>query len=280
LEIAAARIGAAVSTQCRRRVFVSAPEDKPLTAGHKALKDGVIEKIKEAGYFPEMFNRSEARSFADGKPWSLPHLHSVVSRCVGAVIIGLPREVRGQKLQFTSELCHLEGGVAYELDIPLFVLADEEIKDRGIFKEGDDFFVVCVPREAGVSWLETDQLFCRRFDQWLDKLEARYDVFLGYCGCASRTASLVKGFLSELGVTVLDWKADFAPSNMILDQIRKAAARCSSGVFLFTKDDPIESDANQIAPRDNVVFEAGFFLSCQRTAARAHNSRERSQNAG
>lgn len=58
---------------------------------------------------------------------------------------------------------------------------------------------------------------------------------------------------------MLDWKADFAPSNMILNRIKEAASYCSSAVFLFTKDDPIESAPNQMAPRDNVVFEAGFF---------------------
>lgn len=40
----------------------------------------------------------------------------------------------------------------------------------------------------------------------------------------------------------------------------KAAARsCACGIFLFTKDDPLEG-IDGAAPRDNVIFEAGFFL--------------------
>jgi predicted nucleotide-binding protein len=34
-----------------------------------------------------------------------------------------------------------------------------------------------------------------------------------------------------------------------------------AGVFLFTRDDKVadETDANKAVPRDNVVFEAGYF---------------------
>jgi predicted nucleotide-binding protein len=63
---------------------------------------------------------------------------------------------------------------------------------------------------------------------------------------------------------VLDWHA-FAPGGSILDQIQEASARCSAGIFLFTRDDFTRDDkldsAVEIAtPRDNVVFEAGFFV--------------------
>ncbi len=39
-----------------RRVFVSTPDDKPLTEGHRALKSGIIKKIEEVGYGTEIFN--------------------------------------------------------------------------------------------------------------------------------------------------------------------------------------------------------------------------------
>jgi predicted nucleotide-binding protein len=58
---------------------------------------------------------------------------------------------------------------------------------------------------------------------------------------------------------VLDWNEDFAPAGSILAQIEEAAARCTAGIFLFTKDDKFDSDQEPAAPRDNVVFEAGFF---------------------
>jgi predicted nucleotide-binding protein len=41
-----------------------------------------------------------------------------------------------------------------------------------------------------------------------------------------------------------------------------AAARSIAGVFLFTKDDDLAAQSNAVvaAPRDNVVFEAGYFI--------------------
>jgi predicted nucleotide-binding protein len=67
----------------------------------------------------------------------------------------------------------------------------------------------------------------------------------------------------DVGATVLDWQRDFAPGRSILDEIEEARVRCTTAVFLFTKDDSL-SDAtsgNAASPRDNVVFEAGYFVS-------------------
>jgi predicted nucleotide-binding protein len=82
---------------------------------------------------------------------------------------------------------------------------------------------------------------------------------LGCCDCATEAAKQIKAYLRKVGATVLDWK-DFSPSGMILTRIEEAAAVCSSGIFLFTKDDPVESEPNVMAPRDNIIFETGFFF--------------------
>jgi len=63
---------------------------------------------------------------------------------------------------------------------------------------------------------------------------------------------------------VLDWKdpADFPPARNILQLIEEAAERCSAAIFLFTKDDNLSTMnvSDKAAPRDNVVFEAGYFI--------------------
>jgi hypothetical protein len=48
----------------------------------------------------------------------------------------------------------------------------------------------------------------------------------------------------------------------ILAQIEEAASRCNAGIFLFTKDDDLVDNGqpDTSAPRDNVVFEAGYFI--------------------
>ena len=63
--------------------------------------------------------------------------------------------------------------------------------------------------------------------------------------------------MSGYDATVLDWQ-DFGPGT-ILEQIEAAASRCSAGVFLFTNTDKLAGEEDKAAPRDNVVFEAGYF---------------------
>jgi len=60
---------------------------------------------------------------------------------------------------------------------------------------------------------------------------------------------------------VLNWAMDFRAGGSILSEIENARAACSCGVFLFSEDDPLEGTPGGAAPRDNVVFEAGYFMS-------------------
>jgi predicted nucleotide-binding protein len=60
-------------------------------------------------------------------------------------------------------------------------------------------------------------------------------------------------------VSVLDW-VDFSAGGNILDEIQRASSICSAGIFLFTQDDFLEeAHGDRASPRDNVVFEAGYF---------------------
>jgi predicted nucleotide-binding protein len=78
------------------------------------------------------------------------------------------------------------------------------------------------------------------------------------------TAAAVKEYLLSLGAKVLDWQEDFIPGRTILEQIEQAAAHSIGGIFLFTKDDdqvnPGQPEVTVAVPRDNVVFEAGYFI--------------------
>jgi predicted nucleotide-binding protein len=121
--------------------------------------------------------------------------------------------------------------------------------------------ITTFPPDADEGWLQTP-LFRARFGAWLRHLQQRRDVFLGCCSSAADTARDTRQVLETLGVTVLDW-ADFAPARSILAEIEEAASRCSAAVFLFTKDDPLQGEQDRAAPRDNVVFEAGYFAQAK-----------------
>ncbi len=38
---------------------------------------------------------------------------------------------------------------------------------------------------------------------------------------------------------------------------------CQCGIFLFTTDDPLTNNEHQASPRDNVIFEAGYFMKAK-----------------
>jgi predicted nucleotide-binding protein len=119
--------------------------------------------------------------------------------------------------------------------------------------------LIALPKGADRSFFESPK-FLRPFENWKKRVRDRSDVFLGYCSKSGGTADNIKTYLSgELKASVLDWAEDFRPAGTILERIESAARRCSGGIFLFTRDDVIDSGGEEAAPRDNVVFEAGYF---------------------
>ena len=94
----------------------------------------------------------------------------------------------------------------------------------------------------------------------------RRDMFFGYCSRSTSTAKKIKDYIEQhLKVSVMDWQKDFSPGSNILQQIQEAAKKCSTGIFLFTKDDFLEDNPSEkrAVPRDNVVFEAGYFIKAK-----------------
>jgi hypothetical protein len=86
-------------------------------------------------------------------------------------------------------------------------------------------------------------------------------VFFGYCSKAISTADAIHTYLKSLGLNVINWATDFHSGKVILDEIHAAVSSCKYGVFLFTPDDLIDGDQQSRAPRDNVIFEAGYFMN-------------------
>ena len=86
-------------------------------------------------------------------------------------------------------------------------------------------------------------------------------VFFGYCGKARSTAEAIEKYLESLGLNVLNWATDFRFGKVILEEIHAGVSSSKYGVFLFTPDDLPGKGEKQGAPRDNVIFEAGYFIS-------------------
>lgn len=98
-------------------------------------------------------------------------------------------------------------------------------------------------------------------------------VFLGYCSKAKDIAQEIHTYVESLGFNVIDWKTDFEPTQVILDELRAASFSCKYAIFLLTPDDQIAGDHSRWVPRDNVIFEVGYFINAlgvKKTAVIVH----------
>jgi predicted nucleotide-binding protein len=57
------------------------------------------------------------------------------------------------------------------------------------------------------------------------------------------------------------WSRAFEPGQYPLDVLKEQAEKADFAVLIFTPDDKLNiRRANKLTPRDNVVFECGFFM--------------------
>jgi hypothetical protein len=249
-----------------RRIYVSLPADEWLPPNLNSLKWGIVEEIEKLGYCPEIFTNPKGKlTLAAAKSWHPRDADEVARRCVGAAILGMPRwtfkDTKGTEVLLPTEFNHYEGALAHTLGLPALVLVQKDVQRRVVFDMNFAGFIGLFERTADVAWLHTQE-FKVPFGYWVDRLKQRRDVFLGYCGASSAIAKQIKEHLHALGARVLDWQEDFIPGRTILEQIERAASLSIGGIFLFTKDDDLADKENRpvAVPRDNVVFEAGYFV--------------------
>lgn len=248
-----------------RRIYVSLPADPWLPPNLNALKWGIVDEIAKLGFTPEIFTNPRGQpGLASAKAWNPRDADEIARRCVGAAVLGMPRwrfrDGDGQDVLLPTEFNHYEGALARTLGLPTLVLVQRDVLRRVVFDGSFGGYVGQFPADAGVGWLHTDE-FLVPFKYWTDQLRERRDIFLGYCSSSASTAAQIKRYLASQNASVLDWQSDFIPGRTIIDQIEEAASRSIAGIFLFTKDDDLASPSefHQSVPRDNVVFEAGYF---------------------
>jgi hypothetical protein len=249
-----------------RRIYVSLPADPWLPENLNRLKWGIVEEIEKLGYTPEIFTNPKGMAgLASAKSWHPRDADEIARRCTGAAVLGMPRwrfqDAQGQPVLLPTEFNHYEGALARTLGLPTLVLTQRDVLRRVVFNLNFGGYIGSFPGDADVEWLHSDE-FLVPFNYWVALLNQRRDVFLGYSSASKDIAAAVKRYVLSLGTRVLDWQTDFIPGRTILDQIEQAAARSVGGIFLFTKDDDLlDPEQKEVAaPRDNVIFEAGYFI--------------------
>jgi len=248
-----------------RRVFISAPRDVRLHDDPLRIqvKSDVLREIKRLGYDPSIFlTPAGGTGLAAGEGWSPQAVLNVAKRCVGAVLIGIPFwkvTIDGREAWLPSDYCSHEGAVAHALGLPVLTVSSG-IEGRGFFDEHAKGHRILSPFPPSPSWTANDD-FLDPLQQWSDEIQSRQDVFFGYCSKSAALAEQIQESIKSAGATVHNWGMDFRAGESILGEISTASARCSCGLFLFSEDDRYADTADLVAPRDNVVFEAGYFMS-------------------
>jgi hypothetical protein len=244
----------------KRRVFVSASSNKNLDDRRKALKAAILQKLQGAGFEPQEFWES---GLAESMGWSFENVDRVVKRCVGAMVLGFPRwKLSGPASpgRLVGEYNHYEGAVAMSHNLPVLLLAETGVENRGVVWTGGGKPITFIPEDADAKWVD-DAEFQKGFRAWVRDVSSRKDIFLGYCSQNIGTAAVIENRLTREGATVLNYMMDFRSGTSILNEIAAAADTCSAGIFLFSENDPLDGVDGGAAPRDNVVFEAGYFMN-------------------
>ncbi len=248
-----------------RRIFISVPNDNILNENQREFKWALIKMVERLGFIAEIFYNTQPnpRSITIRKSWTFEECINVMRRCVGAIVIGLPRHTLPTPegvLKLPTEYAHFEGALSISLNLPTFLLRENGLYKRGLFSYNGAHIMTTFPEDATSTKFLLDEKFRTDFDLFLKEIHSRKDIFLGYCSTSKGTARNIKLFIERvIGATVLDWQTDFSERKTIIEEIEDASKRTSGAIFLFTRDDKLDSENSLAAPRDNVVFEAGFF---------------------
>jgi hypothetical protein len=242
-----------------KRVYVSVPRDHHLDEQQRILKHSILEKLQSKGLEPQEFQVS---GLPLRSPYTFDAVRGIMARCHGALILAFARwrdPSGGDRVAMPTVWNHFEGAFGIALNKEILVITEEHVAADGITWAGGGQIVLSAPVGAGPEWLETAYAKLQ-IDAWIEAVKGTKDVFLAYSSNARATAKDVQTFLSERGVSVLDWEIHFSPGAAILDELVQASRRCLGAIMLLTKDDNIIGEETYAAPRDNVIFEMGLFM--------------------
>lgn len=242
-------------------VYVTAGKRENLSLRQQHFRQAVEELVMESGL--RLLDRMHGSDRVDER-------YEYVSSCNGVIILAMSQWKakhlnRKQKKDafLPSEFTQMAAVMATVAGRPLLVLRETHVAQRGAFRRGYIHPIVDMPSSLDPEWLKSGK-FNHEFQKWIDDVNQFHHVFLGYSAQAEPVASLIREFLrDEMKLRVFDWH-EFRPGGSIWDAIKRAERRTHAGIFLFTADDKINAGlSRQIVPRDNVIYEAGYFAGAK-----------------
>jgi len=244
----------------RLTVSISAPKERNLSERQRQFLAALTDRIRRKGLhiLPDL----PASADLEERLGKIPQCHGVVVfACSQWEAERLNRTQKSVIL--TSEFCHIEAVMAAAARRPLLVLREKTVAERGALRGGYLHHVVKTPPSLKTEWLDSSE-FDGEFTKWISEVECYRHVFLGYSSNATHTANAIYKFLSEnLKLRVFDWH-QFRTGDTIWESIERAERLTNCGLFLFMADDKLVAGGKrEFAPRDNVVYEAGYFAGAK-----------------
>jgi hypothetical protein len=249
-----------------KRVFLSVPRDHHLDDRQKALKSALLELLQDKGIEPQEFQVS---GLPRRKAYTLEAVREIMSRCHGVLILAFVRwhdPSTKQKLALPTVWNHFEGAFAIALRKEILVITEDAVAEDGITWRGGGQIVLSAPASADGTWLRIKDTKTQ-LDAWIEAVRETKDVFLAFSSKARATANDIQTFLTNHGVSILNWEHDFSPGPTIMEELLEASKNCLGAIMLLTKDDALDGE-DSWAPRDNVIFEMGLFMQEMRYFAR------------
>lgn len=170
-------------------VFVSRPTD--LTPRQLRFHDALLRFLAHSHLRPRTVGASD---FTNRSPLQL--VSQLMDECCGALILGFAqlsfssgvskpgtrRERRVRGLLLPTPWNHLEAGIAFHANLPLFVIREAGVAPEGIFDPSvSDYFVHHT--ELKPRWLRSNA-FIQPFEEWQSEVMARAN---GRCRVASKS---------------------------------------------------------------------------------------------
>jgi hypothetical protein len=248
----------------RWKVKILAPQTKNLSRQQAAFLRALEECLKA-----DDLNVINVQSM--GRTVGIDARYNEIRDCDGIVIVAFEqwrglRSTGGKddEAVMPSEYTHIGILLAALSERPYLILREKSLSSRGTLRHGFADAPLDLPKSLDPDWFKREP-FVTELACFLRNVRARYHLFLGYSSQAKPVANMIARFLNErLRLRVYDWER-FAAGKSIWESIEEAERQSNCGLFLFMKDDVIGyGEGQKRGPRDNVIFEAGYFAGAKR----------------
>jgi hypothetical protein len=245
----------------RLKVVVQSGKRENLSKQQRRFLAGLIDRLERADM--KVMPQSPTTANVEKRLEKIRQSHGVIILAFAQWDACRVTRDENKHVIFPTEFTHINAAMAVGAARPLLVLREKSVAERGVLRRGYVQRTFSIPNSLDVNWLDSDE-FALVFNEWLNQVNRHRHVFLGYSSQATTVADLIHKYLSEeLKVSIFDWR-DFQPTEMIWESIERAERTTSSGVFLFMSDDSLAvGDIQKFVPRDNVVYEAGYFAGAK-----------------